>query len=125
MWFYHCHPNGQSVFFAQYGDGNDPGTSLGIPDESDKMKEEMVKMKRQRAVDRRMVSGLAVSLVESIPGQAEATRVMENVLESMMTSVNRNMVWSILESRKDIQEWVTLRIKQQGWEEEKEDVRYS
>jgi nanoRNase/pAp phosphatase (c-di-AMP/oligoRNAs hydrolase) len=83
-----------------------------IPDESEKMKEEMVKLKRQRALDRRMVSGLAVSLVESIPGQAEATRVMENVLESMMTSVNRNMVWSILESRKDIQEWVTLRIKQ-------------
>ena len=28
-------PNGQSVYFAQYGDGNDPGTSLGIPDELD------------------------------------------------------------------------------------------
>ncbi|MDE0967347.1 MAG: PKD domain-containing protein, partial [Flavobacteriaceae bacterium] len=28
-------PNGQSVYFAQYGDGNDPGTSLGIPDEAD------------------------------------------------------------------------------------------
>ena len=28
-------PNGETVYFSQYGDGNDPGCNLGVPDQND------------------------------------------------------------------------------------------
>ena len=88
------------------------------PGRSETIKEDRILLKRQRALDRQMIGGLVRSMAESIPGQSDASGVLENVLEKVMVRVNMNMVWSVLESNRDIQEWVKWRIRQQRLEEE-------
>ena len=63
-----------------------------IPEEADRIKQERIQIKKERALDRRMVGEIVASLVMSIPGQAEATRIMENVMEDMKTRVDSNVV---------------------------------
>ena len=87
-----------------------------IPEEADKIKQERIKFKKERALDRKMIGEMMASLVISIPGQAEVTRIMENVMEDMKTRVDSNVVWSILESRNDIQDWVSTKIRHQRLE---------
>ena len=91
------------------------------PAKVEKIREERVVKKKQRALGRLMIGELVSNLVKSIPGLAAASMVMENVMNDVGTVVDRNMVWNILEHRKDIQEWVSWRIMTQNTENAKKE----